>query len=420
MATPQTREVEFHLKQNSYRRDDKQIVYFDMVGEIEFGDTFVSATDGGCEYFFPIQQIVHIRLFSVDKSDEENIEETPSDVTEEIPEPATVEEPVEEPQEAVMLEFNRIERLIGGSKDNRPKFVAHLEDGKGHNDKLYFNLHLDNPEFDSAKILTTSDVAKEILTMSNGDELTWHGDGPIIEAVKDGKFWKPLKIAQQGGTVAKHFSNHSERREQVINACQKLLEIEDVIILDLESTGVGKTDEITEIAWLIPATGETFQSLVRPTDPNMVTVPGTSGIKAVDLNGITPEMLADAPTLSELQDHIKTILGKRIVGHNIDFDLRLLQQSIAVSKVDFLFSAYSNKEALKANDTMHLVGKFIKDKSPFKSGDYRWISLAEAARLFNIEVDGTAHRAMRDVRLTWKLVQTIAAIEEKLIQRMPF
>lgn len=153
--------------------------------------------------------------------------------------------------------------------------------------------------------------------------------------------------------------------------------VKDYVIFDLETTGLSpETDDIIEISGLKirqEKVAAQFTTLVNPLRP----IP----YSATRINGITDEMVQDAPLLKNALNDFLTFIGSDIlVGHNIhNFDLnflcngavRELGQNITNDYIDTLFLA---KICLP-----HL---------------YRH-RLTDLAQHFHIETKG-AHRALND------------------------
>ncbi|MEN9935257.1 MAG: hypothetical protein RLZZ387_1836 [Chloroflexota bacterium] len=94
------------------------------------------------------------------------------------------------------------------------------------------------------------------------------------------------------------------------------------VAIDVETTGLeAGVDEIIEVA-AVKFRGaevlETYQQLVRPRH--------TLPLKVTRLTGITPEMVTDVPKFSEVAPDLARFLKSYpIVGHSVNFDLRMLQ-----------------------------------------------------------------------------------------------
>lgn len=142
--------------------------------------------------------------------------------------------------------------------------------------------------------------------------------------------------------------------------------------LDLETTGLNpEYDEIIEIGAVIIENGsviERFQTLVKPVKklPSVIT----------RITGITDEMLADAPDITEVSNSLLEFLGEFPVGgHNISFDIAFLKNNV------------NRHFANPLIDTWEIAQVVLP-----RAGSYR----LEAIRtLLGIE-DSVSHRALED------------------------
>lgn len=96
-----------------------------------------------------------------------------------------------------------------------------------------------------------------------------------------------------------------------------------IILADIESTGVGASDMICEIAWHeIGESFDTVRSDCSLINPGMPISSGASGV-----NGITNDMVADAPGIGEYMAKSGfPLMGEDVVmvAHNASFDRRFL------------------------------------------------------------------------------------------------
>ena len=94
----------------------------------------------------------------------------------------------------------------------------------------------------------------------------------------------------------------------VMQRTQAVLELQP-LYLDTETTGTGQTDRIIQIA-IVDMNGEPlFQSLVNPGVP----IPAESSA----VNGITDEMVADAPCFEDIaSDVFDRLNGRLFIAHN--------------------------------------------------------------------------------------------------------
>ena len=153
--------------------------------------------------------------------------------------------------------------------------------------------------------------------------------------------------------------------------------VKDYVVFDLETTGLSpETDEIIEISGIKVRKGnviEKFTTLVNPGRP----IP----YSATRINGITDEMVENAPLLKHALNDFLTFIGNDIlVGHNIhNFDLNFLRNGAHRELGLSIQNDYV--------DTLSLA-KICLPQLP----RHRLTDLAEH---FHIETKG-AHRALND------------------------
>ncbi len=156
--------------------------------------------------------------------------------------------------------------------------------------------------------------------------------------------------------------------------------VERLVVLDVETTGLGRADRIVELAMLaIGPDGRrdsTFESLVDPQRE--------VSAQAARVNGLSRDVLAGAPTFAELAGDVAAFLeGACLVAHNAPFDVRML--SAEFTRLDVRF------DSGRPIDTLSATG----------------MSLEAALGMHGIRA-GTLHRAMADVEATAELLLRIA------------
>lgn len=166
------------------------------------------------------------------------------------------------------------------------------------------------------------------------------------------------------------------------------------VIVDTETTGLGRDARIVEIA-IIDCTGRTLlNTLVKP----MCEIPA----EATAIHGITNEMVADAPIWAELMPEVSELIGDLWIAYNAKFDDRMIEQSSShIPECDFPILMGSPECA------MELYAEFNGEWDDFRR-KYKWKKLAEAAIALNVYQPGTPHRALYDCQLTLGVLLGIA------------
>lgn len=97
--------------------------------------------------------------------------------------------------------------------------------------------------------------------------------------------------------------------------------LDDFLVLDTETTGLGYADEVIEVAAVGPDGDELLSTLVRPRSGGVP--PGATAV-----HGLTMADLIDAPTFAEVYEELTALArGRRVVAWNAPFDERMVRQS---------------------------------------------------------------------------------------------
>lgn len=162
----------------------------------------------------------------------------------------------------------------------------------------------------------------------------------------------------------------------------------EVIVIDTETTGVTENDELLQVAIINGEGKELFVSYVRPTKADR-----WDG--AMKVNGITPLMVSNSPTIEELKDEIQRIVDSCdvIAGYNVGFDLGFLER------------AGISTEGKEIVDVMKMAGSYYEPKW----GKNRWYKLTDAAAKHGFDYnERKAHDALTDCLATlhvWKKIK---------------
>ena len=170
--------------------------------------------------------------------------------------------------------------------------------------------------------------------------------------------------------------------------------IADYVVFDFETTGVSTyRDEIIEISALKVKEHqvvETFSQLVNPGRP---VPPGASAI-----NGITDDMVKDAPYLGQLLPEFMEFIGQEVlIGHNIRaFDLLFLNRAA----VELMSKEVCNDYI----DTLYLARTCLPELPHHR--------LTDLAAYFQISTEG-AHRALKDCMMNQICYEQMGKMLEK-------
>lgn len=176
---------------------------------------------------------------------------------------------------------------------------------------------------------------------------------------------------------------------QTIEWAKQLLDVQNAVILDTETTGVHKGAEIVQLG-VINMKGEVlFDSLIKPVNDPLTP-------ESTEIHGITQEMLADAPSFADIWPELEVILqDKPIVAYNAEFDRGML------------YRATGERVGLLWECAMSTYATYLNDWSDYHDG-YRWVSLANACEIEGISVDEPAHTAIGDCLRTLELIKAMA------------
>lgn len=185
---------------------------------------------------------------------------------------------------------------------------------------------------------------------------------------------------------------NTSHRLSAIHEARALLE-SDPVYLDTETTGMHLSAEVIEIGIIDDKAQVLYNSLIRPR--------GKIDPAAAHVHGITPEMLADAPTWDQAWPQAEAVLMNRRIGvYNVEFDVRLIKQSHNRSWLRWVLP--------ESNffDIMKLYARFNGDRDPYHRS-FRYQSLEQAGRQCHIPLPN-AHRAVDDCLLTRAVLHHMA------------
>lgn len=175
----------------------------------------------------------------------------------------------------------------------------------------------------------------------------------------------------------------SKEKKRQFKGCRATAIPDEFVAIDIETTGLNPTcDEIVEVSAVRYRNGhevEAYETLVKPTRPLSAFI--------TLFNGITNDMVADAPAVGEIMPPLRAFIGNSVLlGHNVHFDINFLYDAIERAGAPHL-----------SNDFIDTMGLLRRIKGAEAPG-----SLADAAQAYSISVPGH-HRAGWDSRCAAEL-----------------
>lgn len=227
----------------------------------------------------------------------------------------------------------------------------------------------------------------------------------VFEGVLDGELWdlnpkkKQLNLKDLATQYAGHVKNVSDRFmaskdfdsvKKIIcdgkvvydsKEWDKLRNPEKIIVLDTETTGFKKEDEVLQLTVLNGNGKELFNEYFKPNHTQ-------SWESAEKCNHISPKFVADKPSLLSRKDQIESLLKNAdvIVGYNPGFDIKMLEQNgIAVPKdkryVDIMIPYAEVKNV------------------PNEYGKPKWFKLMDCAKEYGFP-EADFHNSLGDTKAT--------------------
>lgn len=165
------------------------------------------------------------------------------------------------------------------------------------------------------------------------------------------------------------------------------------LVLDTETTGLNSFEhELLEVS-IIDTEGEVlYHSYVKPCAEEWP--------EAQAVNGITPDIVRDAPTISQCREEISRVLSQAstIIGYNTFFDIYFLTSN-----------GVSFPCGVEVIDVMQLFAPIYGEWSE-THGDYKWQKLSTCAAHYGYDWSshpGQAHDSLADCRATLYCYQKI-------------
>ena len=192
------------------------------------------------------------------------------------------------------------------------------------------------------------------------------------------------------------FHPNPAHRQRVQQWAQSLM-TRGFYVLDTETTGLGKQDEIVQIGIVDKKGDMVMDKLIKPTVPIS---PGASGV-----HGICYSHVENAPDFEDIYAELSEILeDQEIIAYNMKFDWRMLEQSRGK------YGLPEIRMNWKSDINQHCVMiQYAQYRGQRRKGwrGYKWHRLGNAVDQEGLEIKD-AHNALGDARMTLALIRKMA------------
>ena len=276
-----------------------------------------------------------------------------------------------------------------------------LDNGKKLDIKLCKNINSTTNEINNEYLVYNKEKVVKFF-IEHIDVLIKNYD--MQELDEDGFIKNPIKKNSNNIKTKKIGKNASKEELLKLYYCEECkiypyLNIPDnFVIIDTETTGFSKNDVVVELG-IIDNKGNVLYNSYFNSNTHI-------SQSASNINHITQETIKDAPFFNEEWGKIKKILdGKIILGHNISYDMRLIEQTLA-KELQRSYSKEVEKLFENRRDTLSLAKEFINTKS---------YSLNNLVKLVGINKE-EKHSALDDCLLTKEFLDKLNNLIDMRIQ----
>jgi len=263
----------------------------------------------------------------------------------------------------------------------------------------------DNPERNTVALMLGAGYTT-IGNMGVGEVQRWNACPIRVQLLKDGEWWKLAAVeprpagAEPDATVK---INPLPYRERAVRQAKELVSKHNLVnIIDTESTGLQMDDEMVAAAIVSSKGRVLFNELMQPANPDKLLRLGKGGMKASDVNGITPEKLSGKRLVEDCLMAINMYLaGRVLVAYNTSFDVGLLER-------ECMRYEHPLPNPLAVVDVAQIVSEFMGVWQPQWSS-FKRFKLSEAVDALDVEVEGhEPHTALGDALTTLEVLRTIS------------
>ena len=172
-----------------------------------------------------------------------------------------------------------------------------------------------------------------------------------------------------------------------------LLDREDVMVIDTETTGLDRNSEVIEVAVFNTAGGVLYHALSLPE--------GSIPREASNIHGLTRQKLKQmcARSWTEIYPELMEILGEAevVLGWNVNFDMQMLRQTARRHGLSMPW--------IECQDLLRDYREYM-GESP-QQGRH---TLTNVAQRCGVSIDGDAHRASADCALVFGIMKSVQAM----------
>lgn len=209
------------------------------------------------------------------------------------------------------------------------------------------------------------------------------------EEVKPPSEHGPL-VWREGQSLGSRARSGSPARESVMAWARHVCRDASAVFLDTETTGLGPTAEIVDIAVVRCDGAVLLDTLVRPTNP----IPA----RVSRIHGIYDHHVRRAPTWEEVVAELCALLcDRRVIVYNAEFDSKMIGWCAERVRAELPPIRYECAMRQYAAYFGSINGR---------SGAYRWHKLEHAARHLGVSPGG--HRALGDAEACRQVVLGMA------------
>jgi len=178
---------------------------------------------------------------------------------------------------------------------------------------------------------------------------------------------------------------------------KSIIERQDILLLDTETTGLDDDSEVIDIALIDLAGNTLLDTLVQC---QVEEVP--AGARAV--HGINKAKLAQAPDFPKVWKQLEALIQTHeLVIYNAEFDTRIVGQTA---------NRYNIRPGITTHCLMTKFSTFIGEPAPYYEDGYKYQSLATACRYFRIK-RLKAHRALTDALMALMVLRKLAELAKE-------